>query len=65
MKKIEVFIRHCYKSSVESSEQNRPTWWKGKKEVLDNFKRTIKRTEGVSTTDIVGRLLTLSKDHFL
>ena len=41
MKKIEVFIRHCYKSSVESSEQNRPTWWKGKKAVLDNFKRTI------------------------
>lgn len=25
---------------------------------------TIKRTEGISTTDLVGRLLTMSKEHF-
>jgi len=24
---------------------------------------TIKRTEGISTTDLVGRLLTMSKEH--
>lgn len=29
------------------------------------YLRTIKRTEGISTTDIVGRLLTMSKEHHL
>lgn len=39
--KIEVFIRHCYLSSIATSDSNRPEWWKNKEEVLKNFKKTL------------------------
>jgi ethanolamine-phosphate cytidylyltransferase len=31
--------------------------------ICDYFKRIVKRTEGISTTDIVGRLLMMSNEH--
>jgi hypothetical protein len=39
MKKIEVFLRHCYYSHLQYSSQNRPDWW-DKEKVFENFKRT-------------------------
>lgn len=40
MKKIEVFLRHCYYSNVNSSTLNRPSWW-DKEKVFNNFKKTL------------------------
>ena len=40
MKKIEVFLRHCYYSHLQYSSQNRPDWW-DKEKVFENFKRTL------------------------
>lgn len=40
MKKIEVFLRHCYYSNLKYSTQNRPEWW-DKEKVFENFKRTL------------------------
>lgn len=40
MRKIEVFIRHCYHSDLKISSQNRPNWW-DKEAVFKNFKRTL------------------------
>jgi hypothetical protein len=40
MKKIEVFLRHCYHSNLKYSTQNRPDWW-NKEKVFQNFKRTL------------------------
>lgn len=39
MKKIEVFLRHCYTSKVNLSGANRPEWW-DKQKVFENFKNT-------------------------
>lgn len=39
MKKIEVFLRHCYYSNLKYSTQNRPEWW-DKEKVFNNFKKT-------------------------
>jgi hypothetical protein len=40
MKKIEVFLRHCYYSALKYSTQNRPEWW-DKEQVFENFKKTL------------------------
>jgi hypothetical protein len=40
MKKIEVFLRHCYYSHLQYSSHNRPSWW-DKEKVFENFKRTL------------------------
>jgi hypothetical protein len=40
MKKIEVFLRHCYHSNVGGSTFNRPEWW-DKERVFQNFKNTF------------------------
>ena len=40
MKKIEVFLRHCYYSNLKYSTQNRPEWW-DKQKVFENFKSTL------------------------
>lgn len=40
MKKIEVFLRHCYHTNVGGSAINRPKWW-DKEKVFQNFKRTL------------------------
>jgi len=42
MSKIEVFIRHCYYSNVNSSTLNRPLWW-DKEKVFNNFKKTLNK----------------------
>jgi hypothetical protein len=41
MKKIEVFLRHCFYSKLqEQPSRLRPNWW-NKEKVFQNFKRTI------------------------
>ena len=41
MKKIEVFLRHCYYSKIqESPGKQRPSWW-DKEKVFQNFKNTL------------------------
>lgn len=40
MKKIQVFLRHCYFSHLQYSSHNRPDWW-DKEKVFNNFKSTI------------------------
>ena len=40
MKKIEVFLRHCYYSQLQYSSNCRPSWW-DKEKVFENFKRTL------------------------
>lgn len=40
MKKIQVFLRHCYTSKVNLSGVNRPEWW-DKQKVFENFKNTL------------------------
>lgn len=42
MKKIEVFLRHCYHSDLQYSTQNRPSWW-DKEKVFNNFKKTLNK----------------------
>lgn len=46
MKKIQVFLRHCYYSNLKYSTQNRPEWW-NKEKVFQNFKRSL----NTKTTD--------------
>jgi hypothetical protein len=46
MKKIQVFLRHCYFSQLQYSSNNRPDWW-DKEKVFNNFKETI----NLETTD--------------
>lgn len=41
MKKIEVFLRHCYYSKIqEQPNKERPDWW-SKEKVFQNFKNTL------------------------
>jgi hypothetical protein len=41
MKKIEVFLRHCFYSKLqEQPSRSRPLWW-DKEKVFENFKRTL------------------------
>lgn len=41
MKKIEVFLRHCYYSKIqEQPNKERPEWW-NKEKVFENFKNTL------------------------
>lgn len=41
MKKIQVFIRHCFHSKLqEEPSRKRPNWW-DKEKVFNNFKRTL------------------------
>lgn len=41
MKKIEVFLRHCFYSKLqEQPTRSRPNWW-DKEKVFENFKRTL------------------------
>jgi len=41
MKKIEVFLRHCYYSKIqEQPNKQRPSWW-DKEKVFQNFKNTL------------------------
>lgn len=41
MKKIQVFLRHCYYSKIqEASGKERPKWW-NKEKVFKNFKNTF------------------------
>lgn len=40
MKKINVYLRHCYYSNLKYSTQNRPEWW-DKEKVFQNFKNTF------------------------
>ena len=41
MKKIQVFIRHCFYSKLqEEASRKRPKWW-DKEKVFKNFKRTL------------------------
>jgi len=41
MKKIEVFLRHCYYSKIqEQPNKERPDWW-NKEKVFENFKNTL------------------------
>lgn len=41
MKKIEVFLRHCYYSKIqEQPNKERPDWW-NKEKVFQNFKNTL------------------------
>lgn len=39
-KNIEVFLRHCFKTNVGLSANNRPSWW-NKEKVFNNFKKTL------------------------
>ncbi len=41
MKKIEVFLRHCFYSKLQDQpSRSRPSWW-DKEKVFHNFKRTL------------------------
>lgn len=41
MKKIEIFLRHCFHSKLqEQPSRSRPSWW-DKEKVFQNFKRTV------------------------
>ena len=41
MKKIEVFLRHCFYSKLqEQPSRSRPSWW-DKEKVFNNFKKTL------------------------
>jgi hypothetical protein len=41
MKKVEVFLRHCFYSKLqEQPSRSRPSWW-DKEKVFENFKRTL------------------------
>lgn len=47
MKKIQVFLRHCYYSKIqEAPNKDRPDWW-DKEKVFQNFKKTLNK----KTTD--------------
>jgi hypothetical protein len=63
MKKIEVFLRHCYYSNVNSSTRNRPDWW-DKEKVFNNFKTTL-NLETTNCTIIYDKHYGERKDTFL
>jgi hypothetical protein len=63
MKKIEVFLRHCYYSNLKYSTQNRPDWW-DKEKVFQNFKRTL-NTKTTNYTIIYDKHYGKSSDTFL
>ena len=63
MKKIEVFLRHCYYSNLKYSTQNRPEWW-DKEQVFQNFKKTL-NSETTNYTIIYDKHYGERKETFL
>lgn len=64
MKKIEVFLRHCYYSKIqEQPNKERPSWW-SKEKVLQNFKNTL-NPETTNYTIIYDEFYGKIKDTFL
>lgn len=61
--KIEVFLRHCYESKVNSSSLNRPLWW-NKEKVFQNFKKTL-NLETTNYTIIFDEFYGKQDDTFL
>jgi hypothetical protein len=64
MKKIEVFLRHCYYSKIqEQPSRERPDWW-DKQKVFENFKRTY-NPETTNYTIIYDEFYGKIEDTFL
>jgi len=64
MKKIEVFLRHCFYSKLqEQPSRSRPSWW-DKEKVFQNFKRTLD-PELVNYTIVYDETYGKIKDTFL
>lgn len=64
MKKIEVFLRHCYYSRIqEQPNKERPYWW-NKEKVFKNFKNTL-NSESTNYTIIYDEFYGEIKDTFL
>lgn len=63
MKKIEVFLRHCYQTKLKYSAENRPNWW-DKEKVFENFKRTL-NPETTNYTIIYDKHYGKREDTFL
>jgi len=62
---LEVLDKHdidfcVHGEDISTDENGRDTYWEVKEA---NRYKTIKRSDGVSTTDIVGRMILMSKDH--
>lgn len=64
MKKIEVFIRHCFYSKIqEEPSRKRPVWW-NKEKVFNNFLKTI-NPDTTNYTIIYDEFYGKIKDTFL
>lgn len=64
MKKIEVFLRHCYYSKIqEQPNKERPDWW-NKQKVFQNFKNTH-NSETTNYTIIYDEFYGKIEDTFL
>lgn len=64
MKKIEVFLRHCYTSKLQDlPSRERPDWW-NKEKVFNNFKRTL-NPETTNYTIVYDENLGKIEDTFL
>jgi hypothetical protein len=64
MKKIEVFLRHCYYSKIqEQPNKERPEWW-NKQKVFQNFKNTH-NSETTNYTIIYDEFYGKIEDTFL
>jgi hypothetical protein len=64
MKKIEVFLRHCYYSKIqEAPGKQRPEWW-NKEKVFQNFKNTL-NPETTNYTIVYDKHYGERKDTFL
>lgn len=63
MKKIEVFLRHCYTSKVNLSGANRPKWW-DKEKVYNNFVNTL-NPETTNYTIVFDEFYGLQSNTFL
>lgn len=64
MKKIEVFLRHCYYSKIqEQPNKERPDWW-NKEKVFQNFKNTL-NSETTNYTIIFDDYYGKQEDTFL
>jgi hypothetical protein len=64
MKKVEVFLRHCFYSKIqESPGKQRPIWW-DKEKVFNNFKSTLNSSK-VNYTIIYDEHYGNIKDTFL
>jgi len=63
MKKIEVFLRHCYYSDLKYSTQNRPEWW-DKQKVFENFQKTLNK-ENTNYTIVYDKHYGLKEETFL